>query len=101
MVTSFKSCWHDRGTPWSEALSEEGSAMQDLLTIDEMKARYAPEWVLIGDPQTDELQRVRAGRVLFDSPDREAVYRKAVELRPGNFAFRYLGEQPEDMAFLL
>ena len=75
--------------------------MDDLLTIDEIKARYAPDWVLIGDPQTDELQRLRAGRVLFHSPNREEVYRKAIELRPLHFAFRYLGEWPEDMAFVL
>lgn len=75
--------------------------MDEVLSIDEIKARYAPDWVLIGEPQTDELQRVRAGKVLFHSPDREEVYRKAIDLRPVHFAFRYLGEFPEDMAFAL
>jgi hypothetical protein len=75
--------------------------MNDVLTIDEIRDRYAPEWVLIGEPETDEFQHLRAGKVLYHSPDREAVYQKAVELRPGNFAFRYLGELPEDMAFIL
>lgn len=75
--------------------------MDELLTIDEMKTRYAPDWVLIGDPRTDDSQHLLAGRVLFHSPDREEVYRKAIELRPGYFAFRYLGELPEDMAFVL
>src|SRR4051812_14277606 len=75
--------------------------MDEILTIDEIKARYAPDWVLIGEPQTDEFQHLRAGKVLFHSPDREEVYRKAIELQPGSFAFRYLGELPEDMAFVL
>ena len=75
--------------------------MGDILTIDEIKARFAPDWVLIGDPKTDESQRLHAGRVLFHSPDREEVYRRAIELRPANFAFRFLGELPEDMAFIL
>lgn len=75
--------------------------MDEILSIDEIKARFAPDWVLIGDPQTDEAQRLRGGRVLFHSPDREEVYRRAIELRPGHFAFRYLGEVPEDMAFVL
>lgn len=75
--------------------------MDDLLTMDEIRTRYAPDWVLIGDPQTDESQRLQAGRVLFHSPDREEVYRKAIQLRPQHFAFRYLGEWPENMAFLL
>ena len=26
--------------------------MDEFLTIDEIEARYAPDWVLIGDPQT-------------------------------------------------
>jgi hypothetical protein len=75
--------------------------MDEILTIDEIKARYAPDWVLIGDPQTDEFQRLHGGKVLFHSPNREDVYRRAIELQPGNFAFRYLGEWPEDMAFIL
>jgi hypothetical protein len=75
--------------------------MDDVLTIDEIKARYAADWVLIGEPQTDEFQRLRAGKVLFHSPDREEVYRKAIDLRPGHFAFRILGEMPEAMAFVL
>lgn len=75
--------------------------MDEILTIEEMKVRYAPDWVLIGEPQTDEFQHVRAGKVLFHSPDRDEVYRKAIELRPGDFAFRHLGELPSDMAFAL
>ncbi len=75
--------------------------MAELLTMDEIKARYAPDWVLIGEPQMDELQRLRAGKVLFHSPDREEVYRKAIDLHPGHFAFRYLGDLPDDMAFVL
>jgi hypothetical protein len=75
--------------------------MGELLTMDEIKARYAPDWVLIGEPQMDELQRLRAGKVLFHSPDREEVYRKAIDLRPGHFAFRHLGDLPDDMAFVL
>jgi hypothetical protein len=75
--------------------------MDETLTFDEIKSRYAPDWVLIGDLDTDETLEIRSGRVLFHSPDREAVYEKAIELRPGRFACRYLGEWPEDLVFLL
>jgi hypothetical protein len=75
--------------------------VDEVLTIDEIKARFAPDWVLIGGPLTDANQQLLAGRVLFHSRDREEVYRKAIELRPGHFAFRYLGELPEDMIFVL
>jgi hypothetical protein len=79
----------------------EGDAMDEVLTIEEIKARYAPNWVLIGDPQTDDYHHVLAGEVLVVSPDREAVYDKALELRPTNCAFRFLGEWPKDAEFIL
>jgi len=66
--------------------------MSDVMTIEEIKARYAPEWVLIVEPEIDEFQHLHGGRVAFHSPDRDAVYRKATELRPERCAFRYLGE---------
>ena len=66
-----------------------------------IEARYAPDWVLIGEPWTDENLNVQAGKVLFHSPDRDEVYRKARELRPGRFAVQYLGTWPENMALVL
>jgi hypothetical protein len=73
----------------------------EVLSFDEIKARFAPDWVLIGDPEVDELQEVVAGTVLFHSRSRAEVYQKAIELRPGHFAFRFLGTIPEDMVFVL
>ncbi len=75
--------------------------MNDVLTLDQIEARFPSEWVLIGDPQTDEYQRLLSGIVLFHSPDRDDVDRKLLELRPIRFAFRYLGEMPEDVALIL
>ncbi len=73
----------------------------EVLTIDEIKARFAPDWVLIGDPETDEYQRVLAGKVLFRSPNRDEVYQRALELRPTRSAFRFLGTIPEDVVFVV
>jgi hypothetical protein len=75
--------------------------MDEILTIEQIEARYAPDWVLIGEPQTDEGQRLQAGKVLFHSPDRDEVYRKAQEMPPGHYAFRFLGKPPENMALVL
>jgi hypothetical protein len=75
--------------------------MDEFLTIEQIEARYAPDWVLIGEPQTDESLNLQAGKVLFHSTDRDEVYRKAQELRPGRFAVHYLGTWPENMAFVL
>jgi len=73
----------------------------EVLTFDEIKARFAPDWVLIGDPQTDELQRVLGGKVLFHSRNREEVYQKAIELKLDRCAFRYLGTYPEHWLLVL
>jgi hypothetical protein len=75
--------------------------VNDVLTIEEIKDRYSPEWVLIGDPQLDELSHLLAGKVLFHSPFRDEVYRKAVELHLPHFAIRYLGTLPEHVALVL
>ena len=75
--------------------------MDEILTPDEMKARYAPDWVLIGDPVLDEGQRMLRGRVLFHHPDRDTVYRKSLEYPPGKYGFRYLGEIPEGTVLVL
>jgi len=42
--------------------------------------------VFIGEPQTDEFLHLRAGKVLFHSPDREAVYQKAIPKAAGGSA---------------
>jgi hypothetical protein len=75
--------------------------MNDVLTIEEIKSRYPSEWVLIGEPQLDEMSRLMAGKVLFHSSLRDDVYRKAVELHLPHFAVRYLGSLPENMALVL
>jgi hypothetical protein len=43
--------------------------MDEVLTFEAIEARLAPDWVLIGEPQTDEHLRVISGRVLFHGPD--------------------------------
>ncbi len=78
-----------------------GTEMDEILTIDEIKARYAPDWVLIGEPETDEALELRAGRVLFHGPDRDAVCRKALEYPPGRYALQFLGTIPEDLVLVL
>ena len=75
--------------------------MDEILTMDEIEARYAPDWVLIGEPQVNEDLSVRAGRVLFHSPVRDEIYRKATELQLDRIAVRYLGPWPDDVALVL
>jgi hypothetical protein len=73
----------------------------ERLTIREIETQYAPYWVLIGEPETDDEQRLLGGRVLFTSTDRDAIYEKAMELNFDRIAVRYLGTWPDDMALVL
>ena len=75
--------------------------LDEILTIEEIEHRYAPEWVLIGDPITDESLAVRSGKVLFHSTDREEVCRKAMDHPPGRYALWFLGTFPDDLTLVL
>ncbi len=75
--------------------------MAQVLTLQEIQARYAPEWVLVGDPQTDDEQQLKSGRVLYHSAHGDEVCRKAMEFPPGRYALRFLGERPVDVVMVL
>ena len=71
------------------------------MTIEDIKSHFESEWVLIEDPQTNDVLEVLGGKVLHHSKDRDEVYRQAVALRPHRSAVVYTGEIPEDTAVVL
>jgi hypothetical protein len=75
--------------------------MDEVLSLAEIKARFDSEWVLLEDPIADETLEVRSGTVRSHGKDREAVYRRAVELRPKRFAIVYTGKMPPNTAIIL
>jgi len=75
--------------------------MDDVMTVAQIEAQFESEWVLLGNPQTNEALEVQGGRVLWHGKDRDEVYRKAVELRPKRFAILYTGKMPEGTAVVL
>ena len=75
--------------------------MDDVLTITQIEAQFASEWILVVDPQTNDALEVQSGKVCWHSKDRDEVYRKAVELRPKRFAVLYTGKMPKDTAVVL
>lgn len=68
--------------------------MNEVMTIAEIESRFPSEWVLIGDPQTDQYLCVQSGVVLWHSKDRDEVYRKGTEMDFKRIAFRYTGPIP-------
>jgi len=60
--------------------------LDDVLTITEIEAQFASEWILVADPLINESLEVQSVKVYWHSKERDEVYRKAVELRPERFA---------------
>ena len=76
--------------------------MVKKLSFKEIEKRYDSEWVLLADLEEDKYERIKRAVVLWHSPDKEEVGRKAIELRPGWFAFLYMGEAvPKGVGVLL
>jgi hypothetical protein len=71
------------------------------MTVEEIQSRFTSEWVLVGDPELTESLAVIRGRVLWHSPNRDEVYRKARELRPQHSAILYTGTLPDEAAVVL
>jgi hypothetical protein len=71
------------------------------LTLDEMKQQYPNEWLLIAYTQIDENLTVIQGEVLAHSPNVETLYHLLSQYRDRAVAFEYVGELPEDLAFIL
>lgn len=75
--------------------------MDDILTIAQIEAQFFSEWILVEDPQVNDVLEVQSGKVRWHSKDREEVYRQAVTLRTKRFAVLYTGRMPEDTAIVL
>lgn len=76
--------------------------MPEVLTISEIRERFDSEWLLIKDPQTDDMLKVLSGDVIAHSPNRDEVYREANKLKKGGrFAILYTGRVPDDVAIIL
>lgn len=75
--------------------------MDEYLTIDEIEARYAPDWVLIAEPRTDEGQQLLGGRVVGRAGNHVDLLWKARELDLHHLALRKLGPWPADMELVL
>jgi uncharacterized pyridoxal phosphate-containing UPF0001 family protein len=72
-----------------------------FMTLQEMEREFDSEWILVGDPQTNESLEVVNGTVVCHSRDREEVYRAAVKLRPKRSAIFYTGRMPPGTAIVL
>ena len=70
------------------------------MTWEEIRKRYAREWVLIEYQQLDERLNVVEGDVVAHSPEKEEIYRHLLQTKGKNIAVEYIGEFPQDLAVM-
>jgi hypothetical protein len=71
------------------------------MTAKEMETQFPDEWILVGEPRTDDKLEVIDGTVLHHSKDRDEVYRCAVTLHPKRYAVLFTGKMPAGTAIVL
>ena len=74
--------------------------LAEVLTRAEIEAKYDGEWVLVGDPKTDEQMRVISGTVLVHHRDQGEFSRQMLALtpRPRQAATLWFGKMPEHIS---
>ena len=82
----------------------------EALTIEQIKAQYPDEWVLIGDPDLGSedsigtiIKKLVSGIVLFHSKDKREVAYKGKDVRQGyrSVTLIFTGEIPKKRKFWL
>jgi hypothetical protein len=75
--------------------------MTEILTWEEISQKFHGEWLLVINAELDEFMGIIRGEVLAHSPSQEEIY-QSLYLRQGRSAsIEYVGEVPEDLAFIL
>jgi len=74
-------------------------AKNHLLTKEQMKVRYPRQWLLVTDYKLDRSTRLRSGRVVASSKDREEIHR-ALKKHKGKLCVHFTGSLPLDTEVL-
>jgi hypothetical protein len=59
---------------------------------EEIRTRYAGEWVVIEYRQLDQQLNVVEGEVIAHSPNKEEIYKHLLQTKGKNIAIEYAGE---------
>lgn len=74
---------------------------QVLLNFSDIEKKYHDQWVLIAEPVYGKANRIKKGRLLFHSEDRDKVDKAMLESKEVNIAIRYLGTLDKDVSVIL
>ena len=79
----------------------ESKIMNEVISLAEIQEKFESEWILIENPETEEGLKIKSGKILWHSKDRDEVYRKAREFKPEHSAIFYMGQIPQDTVIIL
>jgi hypothetical protein len=83
----------DGDRPTRSSTLTEAAGGSPLLTLAEIRQRDPSRWVLLGDLELTEAPEIKRARVLWSSPDRDDLYRKAGEMGPEHAAVIFTGSR--------
>ena len=75
--------------------------MSQIMTFEEIKLNYDKQWVLIAPIETDENLQVVKGKVIAHADCKKDIYRALESTEDASLAIEYIGQVPEDIAFIL
>ena len=75
--------------------------MGEILTREEMEKRFDGEWVLVGDPELDDMNEVVRGEVLCHSTERDEVYGAMRAVEAKHVATLCFAKIPKDTVIIL
>lgn len=71
------------------------------MTFEEIQQHYDGEWVLIAYTEADENLQAIEGEVIAHSLNKEEIYQALLTAPDRPLAIEYMGQVPEDIAFIL
>jgi len=75
--------------------------VSEYLTMEEIKKRYPDEWVLLGDPETNEFCQFIGGTLIEHDRDKTSVLDRSKGKKPKHSAFLYTGEPDPNVVYML
>ena len=75
--------------------------MSQIMTFEEIQQNYDGKWVLIAYTEADENLQVIKGKVIAHSFKKEEIYQALESATEQPLAIEYMGQVPEDLAFIL
>jgi hypothetical protein len=70
------------------------------MRLTDIQKKYRNQWVLVEFSKLDKDLRVKDGKVLAHSPNKEEIYKALLRTRDKDVSIEYCGELPQDLVVM-